>query len=409
MRRVVVTGLGAITPIGLNKDDYWNALLSGKSGVGLITRFDTSQFTVKIAAEVKGFDPSKYFSPKEVRRTDRFTQYAVAAAEEAIKDSGLEIKNPDRIGVIVSSGIGGIETWEVEHHRLFESPKKVSPIFIPMMIMNTASGTIALRWGLHGPNFGVVSACATANHSIGEAFRLIRYGDADVMIAGGTEAAVTPLSVAGFQNMRALSTRNDAPERASRPFDRERDGFVVGEGAGVLVLEELEHAKKRGAKIYCEIVGYGATCDAHHMTAPDPTGKEPARAMLLAMKEAGVSPDEVDYINAHGTSTPLNDKTETIAIKIALGERAKKVPISSTKSMIGHLLGAAAGAEAVATCLSIYHSVIHPTINLENPDPECDLDYVPEGVRELKIRIALSNSFGFGGHNSCIAFKRFEE
>ncbi len=406
MRKVVITGIGIVSPVGNSLKEFWDALLAGKSGISRITRFDTTNLTVKIAAEVKNFDPAKYFTPRELRRMDRFTQYAMVAAIQAVEDSGIEFKEPYRAGVIIGSGIGGIETWEAEHKKLLESPRRVSPLFIPMMIMNTASAMVAMRWGLRGPNFGVVSACATSNHSIGVAYHIIKHGDADVMLAGGTEAAVTPLSIAGFANMKALSTRNDEPEKASRPFDRDRDGFVVGEGAAVFVLEEYEHAKKRGAKIYCELAGYGANCDAYHLTAPEPSGEVAADVMLRALKDAGVSPDEVDYINAHGTSTPLNDKTETLAIKKAFGERAYKIPISSTKSMIGHLLGAAGACEAVATVMTIKENVIHPTINLENPDPECDLDYVPKEPREKEVKVAISNSFGFGGHNACLVFRK---
>ncbi|MDI6840139.1 MAG: beta-ketoacyl-ACP synthase II [bacterium] len=410
-RRVVVTGLGAITPIGLSVKEFWQALLSGTSGVSKITKFDTTEFPVKIGAGVKGFDPAKYFSPKEIRRLDRCSQFAVAATFEAIKDAELKIETEDplMIGVIVGSGIGGIETWEAEFKHIEQSPRKVSPFFIPMMIINSVSGEISIRLGVKGPNFAVVSACATAAHAIGEAYRLIKHGDADMIITGGTEAAITPLSVAGFANMKALSTRNDEPEKASRPFDKERDGFVIGEGAGIIILEELTHAINRGAKVYCEVVGYGMTCDAYHLTAPEPEGREAARCMKLALQEGDIHLEELDYINAHGTSTPLNDKIETVAIKLALGEHAKKVAISSTKSMIGHLLGAAGAVELITTVLSIRDSIIHPTINLEIQDPECDLDYVPNKAREKNIRVALSNSFGFGGHNASIALKKFEK
>ena len=411
MREVVVTGMGAVTPIGLSVEEFWEACLKGKSGVRRITKFDTSNFSVKIAAEVRDFDPSKHLSPKEIRRTDRFTQLALAAATEAIQDSGLDMEreNPSRVGVLIGSGIGGMEVWEREHKRLIEgSPSRVSPLFIPMTIINIASSELAIRLGAKGPNFAVVSACATSGHAIGEAYKIIQRGDADIMIAGGTEAAVTPLAVAGFANMKALSRRNDEPLKASRPFDKERDGFVIGEGAGILILEEKERALLRGAPIYAEVVGYGVNCDAYHITAPDPNGKEAARVMTMAMNDANINPDEVDYINAHGTSTPLNDKVETLAIKLAFGEYAKKVVISSTKSMIGHLLGAACACETIAAILAIRDGVVHPTINLENPDPECDLDFVPNEPREMDVNVILSNSFGFGGHNACLALRKFK-
>jgi 3-oxoacyl-[acyl-carrier-protein] synthase II len=411
VREVVVTGLGAVTPIGLSVKEFWQSCLQGKSGVSKITKFDTTDFSVKIAAEVADFDPSKYLSPKEVRRKDRFTQFALAAATEAVQDSVLDIEKEDssRIGVLVGSGIGGMEVWEREYRRLIEgSPSRVSPLFIPMTIINIASSEVAIRLGVKGPNFAVVSACATSGHAIGEAYRIIQRGEADVMISGGTEAAITPLAIAGFANMRALSRRNDEPLKASRPFDKERDGFVVGEGAGILILEEKEHALSRGATVYAEIVGYGANCDAYHITAPDPNGKEATRVMAMAMNEAQINPDEVDYINAHGTSTPLNDKVETLAIKLAFGERAKKVAISSTKSTIGHLLGAACACETIAAILAIRDGVVHPTINLEYPDPECDLDFVPNEAREMDVNVVLSNTFGFGGHNVCLAIRRFK-
>lgn len=407
-RRVVITGLGVITPIGIGKESFCKSLLKGKNGVCEITKFDTSDFTVKIAAEVKDFDPLKALSPKKARRMDRFSQFAVLSSLEAWSDSGLDIEreNNSRIGVIIGSGIGGIETWEEQYKRLIASPRRVSPFFIPMMIMNTASSEVSIALGAKGPNFGIVSACATSAHSVGEAYRIIQRGDADIMVTGGTESAITPLAIAGFSNMRALSTRNDEPERASRPFDRDRDGFVVGEGAGILILEEMEHAKKRRAFIYSEIAGYGATCDAYHVTAPSLDGKDAARAIKIALSEANLS--RVDYINAHGTSTPLNDKTETLGVKLAFGEEAKRIPISATKSMIGHLLGAAGACELIACCLAMRDGIIHPTRNLENPDPECDLDYVPKEARKLDVRTCLSNSFGFGGHNASIVLKKFE-
>jgi 3-oxoacyl-[acyl-carrier-protein] synthase II len=408
MRRVFITGVGAITPVGNSAKEFWNSLIAGISGIGEITKFDTSEFPVKIGAEVKGFDGTKYFSPKEIRRKDLFIQYAVAAAEEAIKDSGIDVEKeePSRIGVIVGSGIGGIETWEREFRVLAQSPRKVSPFFIPMMIINSASAEISIRFKLKGPNFGVVSACATGAHAIGEAYRVIKYGDADIVITGGSESAITPLSVAGFANMKALSTRNDEPQKASRPFDLKRDGFVIGEGVGIIILEEEKHALKRGAELYCELAGYGMTGDAYHITAPDPSADETARVMELALQESGIPIEEIDYINAHGTSTPLNDKIETKAIKRVFKEHAYNLSISSTKSMIGHLLGAAGAVELIATVFSIKYGIIHPTINLEYPDPECDLDYTPNKMRKREVRAAISNSFGFGGHNTAIVLKK---
>jgi 3-oxoacyl-[acyl-carrier-protein] synthase II len=408
MRRVFITGVGAITPVGNSAKEFWNSIVAGISGIGEITKFDTSEFPVKIGAEVKGFDGTKYFSPKEIRRKDLFIQYAVAAAEEAIKDSKIDVEkeDPSRIGVIVGSGIGGIETWEREFRILAQSPRRVSPFFIPMMIINSASAEISIRFKLKGPNFGVVSACATGAHAIGEAYRVIKYGDADIVITGGSESAITPLSVAGFANMKALSTKNDEPQKASRPFDLKRDGFVIGEGVGIIILEEAEHALKRGAKIYCELAGYGMTGDAYHITAPDPSADETARVMELALQESGLPPEEIDYINAHGTSTPLNDKIETKAIKRVFKDHAYNLSISSTKSMIGHLLGAAGAVELIATAFSIKYNIIHPTINLEHPDPECDLDYTPNKMREREVRAAISNSFGFGGHNTAIVLKK---
>ena len=407
MRRVVITGMGAVTPIGLSKEEFWRSLLEGKSGVSHITRFDTSGFSVRIAAELKNFSPEKFFPPKKVRRLDRYTQFAICASREAVEDSEIDLSKEDteKIGVIIGSGIGGIETWEEQHRKLLnDSPRFVSPFFVPMMIINSASAEIGIEFGLKGPNFCVASACASSGHAIGEAYRIIKDRRADVMLTGGTEAAITPTAVAGFANMKAISPRNDEPEKASRPFDKERDGFVLGEGAGILVLEEYEHAITRGKKPYCEVAGFGMTCDAYHITAPDPNGRDAARVIKLALGEARL--ETVDYINAHGTSTPLNDKIETMAVKLALGEKnARKVAISSTKSMIGHLLGAAGACELIACVLSMRDGIAHPTINLENPDPECDLDYVPNKARKIKIESSLSNSFGFGGHNSCIALK----
>jgi 3-oxoacyl-[acyl-carrier-protein] synthase II len=411
MRRVFVTGLGAITAVGNSVPEFWKAVVSGISGVGKITRFDATEFSVKIAAEVKGFDGARFFSPKEIRRKDLFIQFAVGAAEEAIKDAGLDFEkeNSSRMGAIVGSGIGGIATWDREFKVLQRSPRRVSPFFIPMMIVNSAPAEISIRYKLKGPNFGTVSACATAAHAIGEAYKCIKHGDADVMITGGSEAAVSPIAIAGFGNMRALSTRNDDPEKASRPFDAERDGFVVGEGAGIIVLEEEEHARNRGVTPYCEIMGYGTTCDAYHITAPDPSAEQAARAMTLALEEREIAPEEVDYINAHGTSTPLNDKIETLAIKRVFGDYAYRVPISSTKSTVGHLLGAAGAVEIVVSALSMRDGIIHPTMNLDHPDPECDLDYTPEEAKKAEVRTVISNSFGFGGHNTAIVVRKIED
>jgi len=416
VRRVVITGLGAITPLGQTVKETWENLLKGKSGVGYIDRFDTSNLPVKIAAQIRNFDPLKRLSQKEagvpIKKLDLFSIYALWAAEEAIEDSAL-LKgpfDPDRVGVIIASGIGGVETLEREIIVGYtKGYDRISPYLIPMMIPDMASGLIAIKYRFKGPNYCTVSACASSAHAIGDAFRLIRYGDADVMIVGGSEAPIIPTAVAGFSSMKALSTRNDEPEKASRPFDRDRDGFVMGEGAAVLVLEEYEHAMRRGAKIYAELVGYGATADAYHITAPCVDGEGAVKCMLRALEDARLSPDEVDYINAHGTSTKLNDAVETLAIKKVFGERAYKIPVSSTKSMIGHLLGAAGAIEAVATIMTIHTGIIHPTINYENPDPECDLDYVPNEARKKEVNVAISNSFGFGGHNVCLVFKKFEE
>ena len=416
MRRVVITGLGAITPLGQTVKETWENLVKGKSGVGYIDRFDTSNLPVKIAAQIRNFDPLKRLSQKEagvpIKKLDLFSIYALWAAEEAIEDSAL-LKgpfDPDRVGVIIASGIGGVETLEREIIVGYtKGYDKISPYFIPMMIPDMASGLIAIKYRFKGPNYCTVSACASSAHAIGDAFRLIRYGDADVMVVGGSEAPIIPTAVAGFSSMKALSTRNEEPEKASRPFDRDRDGFVMGEGAAVLVLEEYEHAMRRGAKMYAELVGYGATADAYHITAPCVDGEGAVKCMLSALEDAKLSPDEVDYINAHGTSTKLNDAAETLAIKKVFGERAYKIPISSTKSMIGHLLGAAGAIEALATIMTIHTGIIHPTINYENPDPECDLDYVPNDARKKEVNVAISNSFGFGGHNVCLVFKRLEE
>lgn len=408
--RVVITGLGAITPLGLTVEKFWDSLCKGKSSISWITRFDVDNFPTKIAAEVKGFDPTTYIKRKDVRRMDLFAQYAVASAIMAIEDAKLDLATEDltRIGVIVGSGIGGIDTLEKQHIILLQKgPSKISPFFVPMMIADIAPGLISMVLGAKGPNYSTVSACASSAHAIGDAFRILQRGDADVIIAGGSEAPVTPLSVGGFCAMKALSVRNGEPERASRPFDAERDGFVLGEGAGIVIMETLEHALERGAPIYAEIVGYGLSADAYHLTAPDPEGDGQARSMQMALDDARLKPEEVDYINAHGTSTPLNDKFETMAIKRVFGKHAYNLAISSNKSMIGHLLGAAGVVEFIATVLAIKHSLIPPTINYENPDPECDLDYTPNEVRPRKIYAAITNSFGFGGHNVTLAVKKF--
>jgi len=411
-RRVVVTGLGMISPLGLDVQSSWQAIIQGKSGVGYITHFDAKDYPVRIAAEVKGFDPTKYIELKEVKKMDRFIHFAIAATEMAIADSELKItpENSERIGIVIGSGMGGLPAIEYYHQILLEKGwKRVSPFFIPMVIINLAAGQISIKYGIKGPNLAVTTACATGNHSIGEAFRMIQYGDADVMIAGGAEAVITPMAVAGFAIMRALSTRNEEPEKASRPFDADRDGFVMGEGSGILILEELEHALKRGAKIYAELVGYGMTSDAYHITAPAPEGEGGARCMKMALNDAGISPEEIDYINAHGTATKQGDELETQAIKTIFGEHAYKLCVSSTKSMTGHLLGAAGGVEAIFTILSIYEDIVPPTINLDNPDPECDLDYVPYNAKKKEIKYAMTNSFGFGGTNASLIFKKFTD
>jgi 3-oxoacyl-[acyl-carrier-protein] synthase II len=410
-RRVVITGVGAVTPIGLNAAEFWGALIAGKSGVGPITYFDASEFEVRIAGEVKNFKPEEHFEKKEIRKIDRFVQYAIVAAREAVANSGINLEEEDRnhIGVLIGAGIGGIDFIEEQHLVLTQKgPRRVSPFLIPKIIPNMAPGMVSIYLGVRGPNVAVVTACATGTHAIGDAFNLIQRGQATAMIAGGTEAAITPLAIAGFSNMQALSKQNDNMEKASRPFDAERDGFVIAEGAGVLLLEEMEHALRRGARIYCEIVGYGLTADAYHITAPSPDGEGAARSMQMAIDDAGLKPEEVDYINAHGTSTPLNDKLETVAIKAVFGERAYQIPVSSNKSMVGHMLGAAGAVEGIASAFTIYHGIIPPTINYEHPDPECDLDYVPNKARKQEVRIVISNSLGFGGHNCTIALKRFE-
>lgn len=409
-KRVVITGVGAITPLGNNPQAYWEGLLGGRSGIGPITLFDASKHKCRIAGEVKGFNSDDYIDAKDAKRMDRFAQFAVAASLQAIRDAQFEINelNAEQVGVIIGTGIGGIKVLEDQQTvYLNRGPDRCSPFMVPMMIANMAAGLTAIQLGAKGPNSCPVTACAAGSNAVGDAFRLIQQGYAQAMICGGTEAAVTPLPFAGFAAARALSTRNDDPDRASRPFDRDRDGFVMGEGAGILMLEELGHATSRGARIYAEIIGYGLTCDAYHMTSPVPGGEGATRAIQLAMKDADISPEQVNYINAHGTSTGANDPTETAAIKKALGDAAYKVAISSTKSMTGHLLGGSGGIEAVATVMAIANDKIPPTINLDNPDPECDLDYVPNQSRAQKVDIALSNSFGFGGHNVTLAFKKY--
>jgi len=408
--RVVVTGMGIVTSLGSDLETFWNNLVAGKSGVSRIESFDVSEYPTQIAAEIKDFNPEDYIDRKEARRMDRFVQFAVAAGKMAVQDAGLELGvnvDPERVGVIVGSGIGGLGTWEEQHSILLEKgPKRVSPFFIPMMIANMASGQISMSIGAKGPNTTAVTACATGTHSIGDSFKLIQRGDADAMICGGAEATIRPTGLAGFCSMRAMSTRNDEPEKASRPFDAGRDGFVMGEGSGVLVLESLEHAVKRGARIYAEVIGYGMSGDAYHITDPDPDGA--ARCMQRALKDAGIEPEAIDYINAHGTSTLVGDRSETLAIKKAFGDHAYKLAVSSTKSMTGHLLGAAGGIESVILALTLKNGVIAPTINLENRDPECDLDYVPNAARKSDVKTALSNSFGFGGHNATIVMRKYE-
>mgnify|MGYP001067172572 CR=1 FL=1 len=409
-KRVVITGMGVLSPIGIGKQEFVDALREGKSGANPITAFDASNFATKFCANVKNFVPENFIDKKKARRMARFTQMGVAAAKMAIEDSKLDLSKEDlsRIGVITGTGIGGLEITEEEHSVVVEKgPRRVSPFLIPMIITNMLPGEIAIEYGFTGPNYAVSSACASANHAIGNALRLLRYGDADVIITGGSEATITDLAVSGFNNIKALSTRNDDITKASRPFDLNRDGFLIGEGAGILVLETLEHALARGAKIYAELAGYGASDDAYHMTAPDPEAKSVIKALELAIKDAEISKDEVDYINAHGTSTELNDRTETLAIKTVFGERAYKIPVSSTKSMTGHLLGAAAGVEAIATVLCMENGFIHPTMNYETPDPNCDLDYVPNVARNQQINCAMSNSLGFGGHNATIVIKKY--
>lgn len=410
-RRVVVTGLGIVSPLGHDVETFWKNLVAGRCGVDKITAFDAAAFDCQIAAQVKNFEPTPAFpSPKEVRRTDRFSQFGIHAGWQALKDSGLDLEkvNRDEIGVFIGSGIGGLETTANQHKILLEKgPGRLSPFMIPMLILNMASGLFSMYNKLRGPNFATCSACATSNHALGEAWRTIKMGDASAIFAGGSEATIVPIGIGGFCAMKALSTRNDDPQHASRPFDADRDGFVMGEGAGVLLIEELEHAKKRGAKIYCELVGYGNTADANHMTAPAPEGEGAARCMKMALRNSGLKPEEISYINAHGTSTPQGDVAETQAVKSVFGDHAKKLAVSSTKGATGHMLGAAGAVELIVCAKGIETGIVPPTINLEKPDPQCDLDYVPNKARELKVTAALNNSFGFGGHNATTVVKKF--
>ena len=410
-RRVVITGIGLVSSLGIGTEANWKALVAGTSGVDRVTKFDVTGYAAQIAAEVRGFDPLDFVEKKDVKKMDVFIQYAIAASQFAMDDSKLEItaSNAPDVGVFIGSGIGGFQTIEREHSALLAGgPRKISPFFIPSAIINLASGQVSIRFGAKGPNLATCTACSASAHAIGESFEIIRRGDAEVMIAGGSEAAITPMSLGGFAALRALSTRNDNPRGASRPFDRDRDGFIIGEGAGTLILEELEHAKRRGARIYAEVVGYGTSGDAYHITAPSEDADGAIRVMNMALRKAGIRPDEVDYINAHGTSTPYNDRLETLAVKRCFGDHSYKMAISSTKSMTGHLLGGAGGLEAGISALAVCHQVAPPTINLDNPDPECDLDYVPHTGRPMPIRYALSNSFGFGGTNATLLFKRYE-
>ncbi len=411
-RRVVITGLGTINSLAYNAPETWEKLVQGVNGIGLISKFDTTDLSSKIAAEIKDYNPLDHFAPKEAKKIDLYTQFAIIASREALDDSGILKTNfvPDDFGVILGAGIGGITTFAEEAYNMFQKgPRRISPFFIPKMISNIAAAQISLTNNLKGINYTCVSACASANHAMGSAYRAIQYGDADIILTGGSEAAVTPLAIGGFCSMKALSTRNDEPHRACRPFDKERDGFIMGEGAALLVFEELEHAQKRGAKIYAEVIGFGASSDAFHITAPADDGEGTTRATLRALKDAGVKPEEVDLISAHGTSTPLNDKTESASIKTVFGAHARKVKINSSKSMLGHTLGAAAGIEAISCIMSINTGIIHPTINYENIDPECDLDYVPNKAIKHEVKIAISNSLGFGGHNSVLALKKYTD
>ena len=409
-KRIVVTGIGVMSPVGIGIEPLWSSLTAGVSGIKRITNFDPSGFATQIAAEVKDFKPHDYLDKKEARRMDRFTQFAVAATKMAVADAAMDLDQIDknRVGVVLGCGIGGLSTMEEQTRVLVEKgPGRISPFLVPMMIANMASGQVAIAFGLRGPNSTTVTACASSTNAIGDAVKLLQRGQADVGLSGGTEAPITPLGVGGFASMKALSTRNNAPEEASRPFDADRDGFIIGEGAAILVLETEEHALKRGVRIYGEVVGYGTTCDAYHITAPDPEGSGAAASMRIALEDAGIGPEQIDYINAHGTSTPLNDKLETIAIKSVFGESARQIPVSSTKSMTGHMLGAAGGLEAVVCLLTINRGIIPPTINYHTPDPDCDLDYVPNKAREATVNIAMSNSLGFGGHNATLVFARF--
>ncbi len=411
-KRVVITGMGVVSPVGTGLNTFWDSLLAGKSGINRITRFDASELSTQIAGEVKDFDPLNYLDKKEIRRMDRFAHYGMAASKMALEDSGLnlDVLDKTRVGVLLGSGVGGIETVEEQARVLIaKGPGRISPFFVPMMIANIMGALVAIKYGFTGPNTTTVTACASATNAIGEAARLIKNGDCDVVITGGAEAPIIPLAMAGFCSAKAMSTRNAEPEKASRPFDAERDGFVMGEGAGVVILESMEHAISRGAKIYAEMAGYGVTCDAYHITAPDPEGMGAARAMQAALKDAGMVPEDIQYINAHGTSTPAGDYGETKAIKIAFGDHAYKLAVGSTKSMTGHLLGGAGGIETVICALAIQDKIVPPTINYQNPDPDCDLDYVPNQARKLNVKAALSNSFGFGGHNGTVLLKEFEE
>jgi len=412
--KIVVTGLGAVTPIGNTLDEYWSALLAGKSGSAPITRFDASEFKTQFACEVKNFDPLPYISAKEVQRMDLFAQFAISSATMAIADSGIDFEKTDknRVGVIIGSGIGGMTTYHQQQQNLYDrggKPDRISPFFVPMLISDIAAGHVAIRWGLKGPNYGTVSACATSSHSIGDALMILQRGDADIMLAGGSEAVICPMGVGGFNAMKALSTRNDSPETASRPFDKDRDGFVMGEGSGMLMLETEEHALNRGAKIYCELAGIGLTDDAYHITQPAEGGEGAVRSMRLAIEDAGLVPNDIDYINAHGTSTPFNDKNESLAVKTVFGQHAFELLISSTKSMTGHLLGAAGAIEAAATAKVIYESKVPPTINYTTQDPDCNLNYVPNEYVEREIKAAISNTFGFGGHNASLCFKAYNK
>lgn len=412
-RRVVVTGMGVVSPIGLSLEEFWKNLVEGKSGAAPISQFDTTEFETKFACEVKGFNAQNHMDRKLAQRTDLFTQFGLVASGFALKDSGLDLEKEDkeRIGVIFGSGIGGMWTYHKQFMSLIEAkgPRHISPFFIPMLIPDIAAGRISMQYGLKGPNYATSSACATSSHSIGDSFILIQRGDADVMVTGGGEASICPMGIGGFNAMKALSTRNDAPTKASRPFDKERDGFVMGEGSGMLILEELGHAIKRGAKIYAELIGIGFTADAHHITEPAPGGEGAVRSMRAAIKDAGLTPTDVDFVNTHGTSTSVGDKNETAAIKTLFGEHAKKLAVNSTKSIIGHLLGAAGAVESIATILTIKHNVVHPTINQETPDPDCDLNYTPNKAIERRVDIAITNTFGFGGHNASLLFRRFAQ